>query len=103
MWHFITLDTELFSAGTVKYMKSNNIVHVIIHDLIPTRDILTTDIIANLPKPISSEVFIINSFSTSSQSRVIIDSNGDFHPHYSSLKTGNNSMQYYGNIMYLAK
>ena len=101
-WQEIALNNELFSAGTIKYAISNNMVFVHIQDLIPKENIsASSTILATLPKPLTEVLFILNSFSEHYQARVRITQSGYLVPHYGGLKQGSGGLQYYGDLIYL--
>ena len=81
-WTNATLNSSIFSGGTVKYFKQGNVVTVNISDLKASSDISThgTIIASGLPNAVQGTLFMLNRYkapnSTSANCRVSVNTSG---------------------------
>lgn len=89
-----------FTSGTCKYYKMGKVVCVHISDLWGNSSAYSGNMFTGLPKPIVQPVFMLYSYSTFSQARVRVDSNGIVTSHYSTMEATNSGKQFYGIAVY---
>lgn len=104
-WTNATLSSGI--SGVVKYLKFGNLVLVEIRELYSSSDITTsgTIIASGLPKALVGTNFavsIITGGTTNDPNcRLRIDNTGNLTLYYDKMYAGSNSLQYYGQVMYL--
>lgn len=105
-WTNATLSSGI--SGVVKYLKFGNLVLVEIRELYSSSDITTSGsiIASGLPSasvPTNFAVSIVTGGTTNDPNcRLRIDNAGNLTLYYDKMYAGSNSLQYYGQVMYLS-